>query len=155
MGRRNRARIEQSAGGVVLRTIDGVVHALVIKDPYKNWGLPKGHLEDGEGSGEAAMREVAEETGLSDVALGAELATIDWYFRADGRLVHKFCAFYLMGSQTGEPVPQKDEGITECAWVPLTEAEARISYDNAREVMKTARLAVADGTSIPTDGKRE
>ena len=155
MGRRSRARIERSAGGVVLRTIDGVVHALVIRDPYKNWGLPKGHLEDGEGSGDAAMREVEEETGLSDVALGPELATIDWYFRADGTLVHKFCAFYLMGSGTGEPVPQKDEGITACEWVPLDEAEGRISYDNAREVMQAARRAVAEGTPIPMNGRDE
>ena len=154
-GRRKRARIERSAGGVVLRAIDGVVHALVIKDPYKNWGLPKGHLEDGEGSGEAAMREVEEETGLSDVALGSQLATIDWHFRAGGKLIHKFCAFYLMGSQAGDPVPQTDEGITECVWVPLTEAEGRISYDNARDVMKAARRAVANGTPIPSDGKRE
>jgi len=155
MGRRNRARIERSAGGVVLRTIDGVVHALVIRDPYKNWGLPKGHLEDGEGSGDAAMREVEEETGLSDVALGPELATIDWYFRANGILVHKFCAFYLMGSDTGDPVPQKDEGITACEWVPLDEAEGRISYDNAREVMQAARRVVAKGTPIPVNGRDE
>jgi 8-oxo-dGTP pyrophosphatase MutT (NUDIX family) len=140
---------------VVLRAIDGVVHALVIKDPYKNWGLPKGHLEDGEGSGEAALREVREETGLSDVTLGVELATIDWHFWAGKRLVHKFCAFYLMGSQAGDPEPQRDEGITECVWVPLAEAEERISYDNAREVMKAARLAVADGTPIPTQGEEE
>ncbi len=155
MGRRSRARIERSAGGVVLRTIDGVVHALVIRDPYKNWGLPKGHLEDGEGSGDAAMREVEEETGLCQVALGPELATIDWYFRAGGTLVHKFCAFYLMGSEVGDPVPQKDEGITACEWVPLDEAENRISYDNAREVMQTARRIVAEGTPIPMTGSGE
>lgn len=155
MGRRNRARVERSAGGVVLRAIDGVVHALIIKDPYKNWGLPKGHLEDGEGAGEAAMREVEEETGLADVALGPELATIDWYFRAGRTLVHKFCAFYLMGSHTGDAVPQDAEGITECVWVPLDEAEGRISYDNAREVVKAARNAITDGTPIPMNGRRE
>ena len=139
----------------MLRSIEGVVHALVIRDPYKNWGLPKGHLEGTESSGEAAMREVTEETGLSDVALGPELASIDWYFRAGGKLVHKFCAFYLMGSAVGDPVPQEAEGITKCVWVPLDEAEGRITYDNAREVMKAARLIVADGAAIPENGRRE
>ena len=152
MGKRKRARIERSAGGVVLREIDGVVHALVIRDPYKNWGLPKGHLEGHEEPGDTAIREVTEETGLVDVVLGPELATIDWFFRADGRLVHKFCAFYLMGSAAGDAVPQEEEGITECAWVPLDEAEARITYDNAREVMKTARKIVSEGALIPTNG---
>lgn len=155
MGGRRRARIERSAGGVVLRAIGGVVHALVIRDPYDNWGLPKGHLEDGEGSGDAAVREVTEETGLWDVVLGPELATIDWYFRAGGKLIHKFCAFYLMGSEVGDPVPQQDEGITQCVWVPLHEAEGRITYDNAREVMKAAQRIVDEGASIPVNGSKE
>ena len=58
-----RAREEWSAGGVVLRRIRGVLHALLIKDPYGNWGLPKGHLEGTEGPQQAGLREVEEETG--------------------------------------------------------------------------------------------
>lgn len=136
---RPRAVVERSAGGVVLRHVDGRLHALLIRDPYQNWGLPKGHLEDGESPGEAALREVAEETGLDDLALGPELETIDWYFRSDGTLVHKFCTFFTMVSEAGEPVPEEEEGITACVWVPLERAEERITYDNAREVMGAAR----------------
>ncbi len=135
--------MERSAGGVVVRVLDGVPHVLVIRDPYQNWGLPKGHLENGEGSGEAAVREVGEETGLADLTLGPELATIDWYFRSGGKLIHKFCAFYLMRSADGDTVPEAAEGITECVWLTLGEAEARISYDNAREVVKVARELLA------------
>ena len=142
MAERGRARIEGSAGGVVVREIDGVPHVLLIRDPYQNWGLPKGHVESGEGSGDAALREVAEETGLGDLALGPELATIDWYFRARDKLVHKFCAFYLMTSVEGDPVPEEGEGISECVWLTLPEAEKRISYDNAREVVRVAREAI-------------
>lgn len=130
---------------MVVRLIDGEPRVLVIRDPYQNWGLPKGHLEEGEGSGEAAAREVTEETGLSDLVLGPELATIDWYFRSGGKLVHKFCAFYLMESVSGDPVPEEDEGITECVWMSLDEAAARISYDNAREVVNAAREALDQG----------
>lgn len=145
MAKRTRARIERSAGGVVVRVIGGEPHILVIRDPYQNWGLPKGHVENGERSGEAAVREVREETGLTDLALGQELATIDWYFRAGGKLIHKFCAFYLMTSQDGEPKPEEAEGITECVWLPLPEAAARISYDNARDVVNVARDALGGG----------
>lgn len=132
-----------------MRDIGGTAHVLVIRDPYQNWGLPKGHLENGESTGEAALREVAEETGLADLSLGEELATIEWYFRADGRLIHKFCAFYLMISVLGEPVPQMAEGITECAWVPLSDVEERITYDNAREVVMAARRLVEESEGLP------
>jgi ADP-ribose pyrophosphatase YjhB (NUDIX family) len=134
-----RRRVETSAGGVVLRPIDGVPHALVIRDPYRRWGLPKGHAERGEALGETALREVSEETGLTDLELGPELVTIDWSFRANGERVHKFATFFLMYSSHGDPVPQRDEGITGCDWVPLERAHERISYENAREVVKVAQ----------------
>jgi 8-oxo-dGTP pyrophosphatase MutT (NUDIX family) len=143
MAKRGRARVERSAGGVVVRRVGGALNALVIRDPYGNWGLPKGHLENGEGPGEAALREVGEETGLDGLRLGPELATIDWYFRAGGKLIHKFCAFYLMASDAGDPVPEEAEGITECVWLSLDDAEARITYDNAREVVRVARDVAA------------
>ena len=138
------AKEERSAGGVVLRRINGQIHALLIKDPYGNWGLPKGHLEGAEGPSEAGLREVCEETGLSDVRLGPSLRTIDWYFRLRGRLIHKYCTFFLMVSASGDPVPQESEGISACTWFPLLEAVDTVDYENAREVVRdAARLALS------------
>lgn len=134
-----RARREESAGGVVVRRIGGVVHALLIRDPYKNWGLPKGHLEGEETPAQAALREVTEETGLSDLAIGPRIDQIDWYFRLKGDLVHKFCTFFLIRSDSGEAVPEKGEGITECVWLPIDDAVERITYENAGAVLVTAR----------------
>jgi 8-oxo-dGTP pyrophosphatase MutT (NUDIX family) len=136
-GGARRARIETSAGGVVCRR-DGGAHVLLIRDPYMNWGLPKGHIEGGETPAEAAVREVREETGLADVVVLAPLPTIDWYFRDRGRLVHKFCHFFLLETLSGEPVPQLEEGITECVWLALEEAMRTVSYANAREVIRAA-----------------
>lgn len=141
---RKRARVEKSAGGVVLRTIGGVVHALVIRDPYKKWGLPKGRAENGETSAEAAVREVREETGLGDVELGPELVTIDWRFTMDGAPIHKYTTFFLMYSRTGDPVPARAEGISRCSWVPLEKAPERISYENAAEVVRIAQRLTAE-----------
>jgi 8-oxo-dGTP pyrophosphatase MutT (NUDIX family) len=127
----------------VLRRIHGRIHALLIKDPYGNWGLPKGHLEEAEGAEEAGLREVAEETGLGDLKIGPKLRTIDWYFRMRGRLIHKHCTFFLMSSQAGDPVPEEAEGITACMWIPLLEAVDAVDYENAREVVRdAARIAL-------------
>ncbi|HEY8469383.1 MAG TPA: NUDIX domain-containing protein [Longimicrobiales bacterium] len=140
--------METSAGGVVYRRDgSGTPLFLLIRDPYGNWGLPKGHLEEGETPEAAALREVAEESSLTDLRTEAELETIDWYFRNEDRLVHKFCHFFLLESRSGEAVPQVEEGISACVWLPLAEALRTISYANAREVLKSAgeRLGVAVG----------
>jgi 8-oxo-dGTP pyrophosphatase MutT (NUDIX family) len=132
------SQVERSAGGVVLRVIDGEVHVLLIRDPYRKWGLPKGHLEQGEDSVSAAVREVEEETGLTGLVLGPELGEIDWVFRSSGQRVHKYCSFFLMASAEGEPVPQVAEGITDVRWLPLPEAERLVAYDNARQMIRRA-----------------
>lgn len=132
------ARIETSAGGVVYRRMADGARFLLIRDPYGNWGLPKGHIEGDESPSAAAVREVAEETGLEPVTVVAELPSIDWYFRQGARLIHKYCHFFLMESESGDPCPAHDEGITECVWLPFDEAVATITYDNARDVLRAA-----------------
>ncbi|MGA2383261.1 MAG: NUDIX hydrolase [Gemmatimonadales bacterium] len=135
---------ETSAGGVVFRRTPGNGPLfLMIRDSYRNWGFPKGHVEPGEERADAARREVAEETGLADLVIHAPVQEIDWFFRFRGRLIHKTCAFYLMESAAGEVCPQKDEGITACRWLPLEEALTTVSYANAREVLRAAGQLVA------------
>lgn len=142
-GNRNRkhsvhARLETSSGGVVFRDNGSAPVFLLIKDPYDNWGLPKGHLEGGETPVEAAMREVSEETGLCELHVIEQLPTIDWYFKDDGHLVHKFCHFFLLQCAGGEAKPQLEEGISECVWKPLDDALRTVTYANAREVLRIA-----------------
>ncbi len=111
---------------------------LLIRDPYENWGLPKGHLERGESPEDAALREVAEETGLDHLELRGELGTIDWYFREGADLIHKYCHFFLMETNSKSTRPQLEEGISACIWLPLNDALQTLTYDNARLILKSA-----------------
>ena len=141
------ARDETSAGGVVFRVDGGQPLFLLIRDSYQNWGFPKGHLESGEEAEAAALREVAEETGLDDLTMRGTIETIDWFFRFRGQLIHKFCHFYLIETAATRTSPQRAEGITACRWVPFDEAQALISYANAREVLRRAQEMVASSAS--------
>lgn len=142
-GPRRPVRIETSAGGVVYRRSNDDLLFLLIRDPYQNWGLPKGHLERGETAEQTAIREVQEETGIMDLELRDALDTIDWFFRDGPDLIHKYCHFFLMETAAEETRPQLDEGITECVWLPLPDALRTLTYDNARGVLEAAGRKVA------------
>ncbi len=152
---KKRAELEVSAGGIVFRRDpDGQARFLLIRDSYGNWGFPKGHLEEGESPADAAVRETAEETGLDQLVLRGPIRVIDWHFRFRGRPIHKYCHFFLLESPAGECIPQRDEGITDFRWLPLAGALDKLSYDNARGVLKRAgdmeRTLVAVGAGRPT-----
>jgi 8-oxo-dGTP pyrophosphatase MutT (NUDIX family) len=150
------ARLEVSAGGVVYRIVDDVPRYLLIRDSYRNWGFPKGHLELDEVAPDAAVREVQEETGLPSVTLRAEIDTIDWYFRFRGKLVHKVCHFFLMETDCHDTLPQREEGITACHWATYEEARGLLAYDNARAVLARAQsliTGVSADASPATEGR--
>lgn len=128
------------------RGADGETLFLIIRDSYRNWGFPKGHLEEGETPEQAALREVAEETGVAELRVVSAVETIDWHFRFRGRSIHKVCHFYLLETESSETKPQREEGITACRWEPYDAAHKLIAYDNARGVLVRAR-ALLSGVS--------
>ncbi len=128
-----RARVETSAGGVIYRWHDEFPHILLIRDAYQHWGFPKGHLEEGETAEDAAVREVKEETGIRGVVL-APLGTIDYWFVAENRRVHKTVHHYLLEAAGGE-LSDEDIEVTEVAWVPLTEVTGRLAYADERRLL--------------------
>jgi ADP-ribose pyrophosphatase YjhB (NUDIX family) len=128
---------------VYRRAAEGTLF-LLIRDPYENWGLPKGHLERGETPEAAALREVAEETGIGRLELRGGLGTIDWYFREGVDLIHKYCHFFLMETDSEETQPQLEEGISACLWLRLEDALRTLTYDNARGVLEAAGKRVPE-----------
>ena len=149
-----RATLETSAGGVVYRVHHGEPLFLLIRDSYRNWGFPKGHLEADEAPQTAALREVREETGLESITLDGAIQTIEWYFRFRGRLVHKVCHFFLMSTSNVRTVPQRDEGITACRWAKFDDAIRLVSYDNARVVLTRAFEMVALSRTDQASGEQ-
>jgi len=142
------AREETSAGGVVIRRSGARLLFLVIRDSYRNWGFPKGHVKRGEAADRAALREVGEETGLSRLDVLSPIDVIDWHFRFRGRLIHKVCHFFLIETRQARTRPQRAEGITACRWASYDEAARLIAYENARAVLDKAQALIA-GAGAP------
>src|SRR5437763_11980677 len=83
---------ETSAGGLVVNLHEQPPKVAVIARLNRagkvEWCLPKGHVEAGETPEMAAVREIEEETGIRGKILGS-LGTIDYWFSAAGKRVHK------------------------------------------------------------------
>jgi ADP-ribose pyrophosphatase YjhB (NUDIX family) len=128
---------ETSAGGLVVDRSGPEARAVLIGKRDRSgrlvWSLPKGHVEQGESRIEAAVREVAEETGISGVVI-AELGTIDYWFVASGRRIHKTVHHYLLEAIGGE-LSANDVEVEEVAWIPLSAVTSRMEYEDERRLL--------------------
>jgi len=142
--RRLRTVDETSAGGLVVDTDTGRAALIGRLDRRGRllWSLPKGHLEAGESAEQAAVREVAEETGIDGVVL-AELGTIDYWFVTEDRRIHKTVHHFLMRAVGGE-LSDADVEVTEVAWVPLTDLQTRLAYADERRLARRAGELLAE-----------
>ena len=154
-GRSRRARRklptvdEVSAGGLVLDPKSAEPRAVLISHHDRRgrviWSLPKGHIEEGETPEIAAIREVQEETGI-EAEIVTELGSVDFWFNADDRRVHKTVHHYLMRATGG--VLQGDQvEVLSAEWVELDRAAARLAYSDERRLLHKARKMLAEAVS--------
>jgi 8-oxo-dGTP pyrophosphatase MutT (NUDIX family) len=136
--RRLRTVDETSAGGLVVDHAAGTAAVIGRLDRRGRllWSLPKGHIEVGETAEQAAVREVEEETGIIGRVV-APLGTIDFWFVAEDRRVHKTVHHFLLYALGGE-LSDEDVEVAEVAWVPLAELESRLAYADERRLIRRA-----------------
>ena len=98
--------------------------------------LPKGHLEKGESSEQAATREVREETGLTAVPV-EKLGDVKYWYVRDGERVMKQVSFFLFRYHSGS-VRDHDHEVDSAEWVRLDEAPSLLAYRGEQDMARAA-----------------
>ncbi|HEV2704712.1 MAG TPA: NUDIX domain-containing protein [Pyrinomonadaceae bacterium] len=138
-------KLQISAGGVAFRRrADRVEVALISVGTPARWQLPKGLVDRGESSMEAAAREVREEAGIETETLGLIERVEYWYYATErGTRVrfHKFVDFYLMRYRRGD-VRRHDHEVNEARWVEIGQAARTLAFKSERGVLEKARAMI-------------
>jgi phosphohistidine phosphatase SixA/8-oxo-dGTP pyrophosphatase MutT (NUDIX family) len=116
--------------------------ALIYRDRYQDWSLPKGKLHSGEPALLGAVREVIEETG-SIVAAGRRLGQAEYVALDSPKIVDYWEMHELGGSFT-----PSDE-VTDLVWLPIPTAQEMASYEHDRGLLSSfARVPATDSVVV-------
>lgn len=133
-------RKQVSAGGVVVRKNgDRFDVALIARRNGTMWCLPKGKVEKGESSQDAARREVREETGLEGELL-KKIGPIHYFYCVKEEEVRfsKTVDFYLFRYKSGDTRDHDDE-VDEVRWFGIEEALGNLTHKSEKEILEKAK----------------
>lgn len=142
---------ERSAGVIPYRRGDDrgplflVLHSATVRNPRAKWEFPKGGVEPGETTRQAAAREFQEETSLVDWSFreGFE-RTLSYTYIRRGRKIVKTVTYYLV--EVGDPSPltrsaehMDDPNGDWHHWGSFDEITALLYHSKIRQVFAEAR----------------
>ncbi len=136
---------ERSAGGIVFCG----QRVLVLRNHRGEYIFPKGHIDPGESQLQAALREVAEESGLTPQVICFLGDTSYHYRRPDNTSIPKRVSWYLMDT-VEQQIRVDDYEINWGAFMSVDEAACLLTHQLDRQLLLSAvrlRLGAGEGTT--------
>ena len=135
---------EKSAGAVVFRETEKGRLFLLLQNAGR-WDFPKGGVEKGETELQTVLREVKEESGLSDVSVVPGFRrVIEYFYRRNNKNIHKQVVYLLASTKDSKvKISFEHQGF---GWFPYGEALEKASYDNSKKILREADSFIRGGT---------
>lgn len=114
---------EQAYGVIAFYKVDDEYKVLLVRHVEGgHWSFPKGHAKEGEGAYQAALRELQEETGVSDIkAVFDHTLSEEYEYDRGGELFHKQVGYYICLVPTDIEVTLQPEEISAYHWITKDE----------------------------------
>jgi 8-oxo-dGTP pyrophosphatase MutT (NUDIX family) len=128
---------EKSCGAIVYLRRPSEILYLLLHYEAGHWDFVKGNVEVNEAEKETVIRELREETGIIDAHFVAEFREkIEYYYRRQGKTVHKEVIFYLMETNT-ETIALSFEHIGSI-WLNYAQTIKKLTFNNAKLLLNKA-----------------
>ena len=133
---------EKSAGAVIFRRNKEIKY-LLIQYGWGHWEFPRGLMEKGESLEETARREIKEEVGIEDIKfISGFKEWTKFFFKLKGKNIMKIATFLLSETKTKEIKLSYEH--KDYAWLNYEEALNRLTFDNAKEILKKANSFIKE-----------
>ena len=127
---------ERSAGAVIFSK-DTQRKYLLLHYSEGHWDFPKGHIEKGESEEQTALREIKEETGITGITfIGGFKENLHYFYTFNKAPIFKSVVFYLAQADKADVILSFEH--IGFVWLPYKEALIRLTYKNAKEILKNA-----------------
>ena len=125
---------ELSVGAVVYAVINGKILYLLLNYVSGHWDFPKGNKEENEAEIETVIREIKEETGITNIILQNNFRKDIFYkYKRDNKLISKHVIYYLAETNTLKVVLSNEH--IGFKWAEYGDTLENITYENSKGVL--------------------
>ena len=142
---------EKSCGAVVFIKKGDLTNYLLLNYAAGHWDFVKGNVEPNEKEKETVVRELKEETSITDAKfIDGFREAITYFYRRQGSKVHKEVVFYLMEANTNK-VELSFEHVGYI-WLDYQHAMEKLTFKNAKDTLQKAQdFLKKNGTIKPVE----
>lgn len=135
---------DNSYGFVIFRIKNKEVQFLLVKHKQGHWSFPKGHKNYGETDLDAALREVKEETGITELKILDNTVTFaeEYNYHFNRKPIKKTVRYYLGEVNASEKVKTDNVEVTEYKWKNFNDALKTITFANTINILKQSNEAI-------------